>query len=174
MVFHYQFTDDPDLIFFDNNGNVAVKPASEGRLRSLRLRVREDMESDEGLGKVHEVETVWTFGSHTSSSGRVDLKKKEVLTGTLADWEAFKDLCQAVDIRLSRVPMFVPFSNGRRKSRVGDGKMVEHYDQREMMMRRLDLPTCDDLIEAIRLFDRDPTQTFRDPIVVMDHTLTAP
>ena len=131
-----------DIVYYVNNGVMAVKPVLGSRLDKLVRRAK----SEEKLSP-WQLEQAWIFADPTTwrdayGNDRTDHRQRGVVCGTYNEGHEFLDLCRRIGLRVEHGDLFVPCSNGQyRHGSFVDGAAFEDYPEHELRLVRYDLPT---------------------------------
>ncbi|MBI4132995.1 hypothetical protein HY478_00105 [Candidatus Uhrbacteria bacterium] len=129
----------PDVVYNQNNGTLAVWPTHTGRLAQFEKRTKGDEERS------------WVFADahpfiDDDGYERIDHITRGVVCGTLAEGYAFLDQCRELGFTVQSGGGFVPFSNSQRRHATdATGKPMSDYPETELRLMRWDLPTQADL-----------------------------
>lgn len=133
-----------DLEIAKNNCVVAVRPSRNGRLKNM-VQERKD-----GL------ERVWVFCDQEpwkdkDGDERIDHQRRGLMCGDLKQFELFTRIIIALGLLPRSTGFYVPCSNEREFiGQTLDGKPLADFPESDQKMVRIDLPTAEDLLEAMQ------------------------
>lgn len=133
------YSANPDIEYYQNNGVLAVRPVRGGRLNHL---VKLTMG-----GK----ECVWVFADLFVYKGdygeeMIDHHTRGLTVGTFGEGGLHLSMCSHLGFRVENRGFFVPLSNGQRRHLTDkNGRASSDYEETEIALCRVDLPTLEQL-----------------------------
>jgi len=139
-----------DIEISKNNGVLAVRIVSTGRLRSLQqnLKVREGDEIIEGDPRV------WVFATgviwaDNEGNERICHHLRGLLAGSYKDGEEFLRHSKMVGFEVEYAGFYVPLSRGERTIVVGQQPYADFPLNEQLMVRSDQPPTLQQLLDII-------------------------
>lgn len=132
----------PDLVYCQNNGVIAIKPTASGKLASFMLLTAAKQER------------VWVFRDvyrYMEGGNEVfDYKSKGLTVGVYKDAAAFFEMCRSLGLTVEAGSFYVPISNGQRAiGETDDCEVIFDHDKNDQILCRYDLPSRDELLKTL-------------------------